>query len=489
MFRFYFLLFLLIPILGCEPKNQPPIVKDNQIDTTSSIVTLSVDASDPENEPLTYEWSVVSAPNESYVRLKNASLKNPVFKADWRGVYKFRVLVRDTSKNVASANVSVSYRDGEIVDAWQELQSQIDKGGNGTSINLDSNKVYVLNSELNLRSFSNISITGNGATVRRDDAKNTTTALAADFKGGNQIQVTDVPVNYRIGDKLAIATGQSVDRVTINPMTIVDISGNTITTNHPFEGRFKAGATVLKSYNLIAGLPSHIKGGSNGNITIKDVVFDGNARNNQTSLAWMINGTITLHGGKTSQIISNNFYDISNENIIGHGVKVLDNEFDGLNGSAFHTSVHDKTKELNAGSVFKNNFVFNVNRIDKGINGHSEGAITFSWGAGNLSITDNEFISKSGNYGVMGVFAGASEHTDENLVFLQNAASNFEYLIQIVYTIETPARNILITKNKLHDVGQNDFTHLSGNPSIRIGCNIETGNTKLIVHRQNSSCK
>ena len=75
---------------------------------------------------------------------------------------------------------------------------------------------------------------------------------------------------------------------------------------------------------------------------------------------------------------------------------------------------------LNGKAEFINNIVINPNRIATGLNGHSEGAVTFSWGAGNLEIRDNYFYSKYGNQGVMGFFSGAAQHTDENLIVTGN---------------------------------------------------------------------
>lgn len=365
---------------------------------------------------------------------------------------------------------------------WQFLQSEIDRQGDGGVISLDGSRTYVLDSGLDLRSYSNITINGNGATIKRADSSST--MLSEDYAGGTVIRVESVPRDYKPGDTLAIATGQSIRDVSLNPRKIVSISGNDITIENPFDGPWPVQATVFKTFYLITGLPSFVEGGSNPGIVIENIVFDGNARANNINYGWVINGTLGLHGGKTSEIRYNVFLDIPNENIVGHGVSVHDNTFVGLNGSAFHTSVNDVTLALNGKSDFTNNYVDDVNRAPKGMNGHSEGAITFSWGAGNLTVSHNYFYSRSGNYGVLGVFSEHAENTDENLTVTDNVAYNFERIIDL-----RPARNVLITHNTFSNSGVNDFSYLSAYPDIRLGCNEALDGTVIIVADTNNRCE
>jgi len=371
-----------------------------------------------------------------------------------------------------------------IDDAWSLLQSRIDAEGNNASILLDRSKVYVLDSGLDLRNYSGITINGNGATIRRVDSSRISSSLAEDYAGSTEILLTHVPDNYRVGDHLAIARGQSIADLTPNPRRITSISGRLVTLEHPFDGEWQAGDTVFKSFALIVGLPSQIAGGSNPGTIIENITFDGNARNNQINYGWRVNGTIGLHGGKTSEIRYNRFIDIPNETIIGHGVSIHDNVFDGLNGSAFHTSVHDATVAINGRADFTRNDVRNVNRAPRGMNGHSEGAITFSWGGGNLTVHDNYFFSETGHYGVLGRFSEQLEHTDENLVVTENEAYNFEYIIDL-----RPARNILITRNTFSNAGVNDFSYLKSRSDIRLGCNIAADGTVIVVAPGNDRCE
>jgi len=356
------------------------------------------------------------------------------------------------------------------------LQEQIDAGGNDTIINLNGDVLYVFDRSLSLRNYSGVHIKGNGATIKRAGMDEISTELSFAYDGTDTIELIDIPKSFSVGDRIAIAKGQSIGDVTTDPREIIEINGNTIKIKSTFNGSYNTGDTVFKTFQLIKGMFSHIEGGSNPSTIIEGINFDGNARENSINYGWLINGTILLHGGKTSEIRNNIFTDIPNETIIGHGVKVHHNEFTGLNGSAFHTSVHDNTKSINGLASFTSNTVINVNRIKKGLSGHSEGAVTFSWGAGNLTVENNYFKSYSGNYGVLGVFGGSIKNADENLTVRYNEAYNFEYIIRIA----APTKNISITENLFDATGVNDFSHFISNETIKFGCNTLTNGTEII---------
>ena len=75
-----------------------------------------------------------------------------------------------------------------------------------------------------------------------------------------------------------------------------------------------------------------------------------------------------------------------------------------------------------------------------------------------MNIENNYFSSESGNYGVMGIFVGQPENTDENLRVLGNEAYNFEWIIKILSPATSPTKNILITDNLFSNAGVNDFS-------------------------------
>lgn len=405
--------------------------------------------------------------------------------------YNLRATASNEGGTVETLNITINVKK-TAVNAWSTLQEQIDSQGDGAVIDLDPNLTYVLDSALNLRNYSGVKFNGHGATIMRSNSRHTSTKLANNYKAGSTMVIVEsVPENFRVGDELAIAKGIAIDQVTNNPRKIVSISGNTINLSSSFYDDYTTdeNAIVFKTFALIHGLPSHIPNGSNPSTIIENIFFDGNARNNKINYGWVINMAIGLHGGKDSIIRNNHFVDMPNETIVGHGVVVDNNIFDGLNGSAFHTSVHDNTKQINGLASFINNTVTNVNRIDKYLSGHSEGAITFSWGGGNLNIENNYFSSETGNYGVMGIFAGQPQNTDENLIVTSNEAYNFEWIIKILSPDSSPSKNILITDNLFSNAGINDFTHLAGDTTMRFGCNELLNGTEIIIDPSNSACE
>lgn len=487
-------------VAGCggqeEPERPAPVAHagDDQTVNHRGLITLSGKGTSWNAGPVSFIWKLVTKPSNSVARLSNPAEQEPTFVADVKGIYQLALVVSDGSKSSDPDIVTVEYAagiaksDGEKRYAWEDLQQQIDAQGDGATINLDPNVTYVLDSALDLRGYSNVRINGNGAVIMRADASEISTKLAALYLGTDVIEVTHVPSNYRPGDVLMIAPGISDGELTLTPRKIVSIDGTRITVDAPFHEIFKAGITVFKSYRLITGRASEIPGGSNPGTIIENITFDDNARGNDVNYSWRANGTILLHGGKTSEIRFNRFIDITNENIVGHGVDIHHNTFDGLNGSAFHTSVHDMTKDLNGRSYFRKNAVFDPNRIPRGLNRHSEGAITFSWGAGNLDVTDNLFVSFSGNFGVLGYFNGEFQNTDENLRVMRNQAYNFQYVIEIHSPDESPVRNVLIAENVFENCGTVLSWNLSGNETVRIGCNTNAVGDLIDLGINNLAC-
>ena len=106
-----------------------------------------------------------------------------------------------------------------------------------------------------------------------------------------------------------------------------------------------------------------------------------------------------------------------------------------------------------------------------------------------MNVENNYFSSESGNYGVMGIFAGQPKNTDENLRVLGNEAYNFEWIIKILSPATSPTKNILITDNLFSNAGVNDFSELAGDTSLRFGCNDLRDGTVIIMDSSNSACE
>ena len=90
---------------------------------------------------------------------------------------------------------------------------------------------------------------------------------------------------------------------------------------------------------------------------------------------------------------------------------------------------------------------------------------------------------------MMGIFAGQPQNTDENLIVTGNEAYNFEWIIKILSPDSSPSKNILITDNLFSNAGINDFTHLTGDTTMRFGCNELLNGTEIIIDPSNSACE
>ena len=68
---------------------------------------LGGSGTDPDNDPLTYAWTIDSAPVGSTAALSDANIANPYFTPDKKGVYTFSLIVKD-NENLSSAPDTVT---------------------------------------------------------------------------------------------------------------------------------------------------------------------------------------------------------------------------------------------------------------------------------------------------------------------------------------------------------------------------------------------
>jgi RHS repeat-associated protein len=85
-------------VITAAPPNNPPIadVGPDQSVATGSLVTLDGSgSSDPDGDPLTYDWRFVSLPTGSTAVLANSTTVSPTFTADVSGEYVIQLVVSD----------------------------------------------------------------------------------------------------------------------------------------------------------------------------------------------------------------------------------------------------------------------------------------------------------------------------------------------------------------------------------------------------------
>lgn len=363
--------------------------------------------------------------------------------------------------------------------------------GKMTILVFEASREYVYDRTAELRTINNLIIDLNGATLKRAPATATKTTLAqAAGTGQSSLYLTSIPSNWEVGDFLAAYVNNTDAGVSHNTCRITAIvrAENRVNISTGF-GNFggytatiPAGTTIAKKFSAFAGRPSNTEaniptpGGVNYNVHIINGVINGNAANQENN-SWYFNSEIFLHG-RHSSIRNMGFANTAGECIVGHGVRVDGCTFRGLKGSCFHLSMHDESWASASASWFTNNFVDRVNLATQAVNGHCEGAITFSWGAGRLIITGNEF--SNGTESVLGALGPATEaeNPDKWLIFSHNLCRNFERLF---YAISAPAEGIVVTDNILVDCESSTFQMavlLTGRSNI-VGGNSCIGNSAV----------
>lgn len=359
------------------------------------------------------------------------------------------------------------FSDSQTIQAALDYALSMQSLNRMISINLEAGRTYTYDSTGDYKTINNLIINLNGATLKRANAGATKTTLAeAAGVGQSALFLSSIPNNWKVGDFLSAYTGPSDTEVSKNIVRILAINpelGNRITTNAGF-GSFDGlttlpvGLTIAKKYQAFAGRPSADEvglvtpAGVNSNVHIVGPgVVDGN-RTNQENFSWYFNTEMFFSGANCSVSSKIRFTEIAGETIVGHGVKVIDNDFENLNGSAFHTSMHDDSLAEATVSIFANNRVKRANLITQAVSGHCEGAVTFSWGAGRLIIANNEF--SNGEESVLGGFgpSNEAENPDKWLIFSGNICEDYN---NIFYGITAPVEGVVVTNNIFANCGDN----------------------------------
>ena len=325
----------------------------------------------------------------------------------------------------------------------------------------EAGRLYTYDRTAELTTINDLTLDLNGATLVRAAAATTRTTLAqAAGTGQSTLYLAAIPANWEVGDYLTAYTDNTDANTSKNVVVIQSIvpAENRVTVNAGFgpvgalTTILPVGTKVAKKFQAFAGRPSSTEagiptsGGVNSNVHIINGAINGNSANQENN-SWFFNTEIMLHG-RASSIRGVRFRDTAGECIVGHGVRVDGNEFRNLQGSAFHLSMHDDSAALSSASWFTNNVTNGTNLATQAVNGHCEGAVTFSWGAGRLIVSGNEFLN--GSESVLGAFGPANEasNADKWLVFSGNICRNFTRLF---YGISEPAEGVVVTDNILID--------------------------------------
>lgn len=386
-----------------------------------------------------------------------------------------------------SAGVTLSDTDAaRAALAW--IGANVNEGL-GAILKYECGRLYVYDGTTEIGNISNLTIDLNGALLRRAPASQTTAKLSvAAGVGATSITLDAIPASWKVGDTVTAFTGRQNANTGPNPSRINAINQATKTVT--LAGGLGAvgsntvtlpvGTWIGKNYQCFLGRPSteengNLRPGINNNVHIINGSIDGNSAN-QLNNSWRFSMEIYING-RSSGVSGVKFSNTAGECIVGHGLRVEGCEFRNLSGSAFHTSRHDDTEAEGSASWFTSNVVDGVCLATNAVNGHSEGAVTFSWGAGRLIVTGNEF--RNGNEGVLGGFGPSTgAMADKWLVVSDNLCMTFN---RVFWGLVAPLAGVVVANNVFIDCNDNtvEMQNLLLSPSCSAGGNVAIGNTVL----------
>ncbi|MCG3200065.1 MAG: hypothetical protein GHCLOJNM_04594 [bacterium] len=116
-----------------EPANQPPVANAGPDQAVFVVDTIQLDGSastDPDGDPITYQWSVASAPAGAAVTFNpGQAVASPTVSVNLAGSYVFRLVVNDGTQNSAPDEVTVTVN---AVPTLAINSVQVTEGDSGT---------------------------------------------------------------------------------------------------------------------------------------------------------------------------------------------------------------------------------------------------------------------------------------------------------------------------------------------------------------------
>lgn len=363
----------------------------------------------------------------------------------------------------------------------------------GTRLIFEAGRLYTYNAEHSIKNINDLVLDLNGATLKRANGSTTSALLAQELtvagSAGLTLTLDYIPDNWNVGEYLTVFTSDSDQDTsrTRRRITSINRTNNTVKIYAPLEfspakTTLPVGTRVAKNFSCFSGRPSSTDSGSypleagiNKRIFVTNGTIDGN-RANQYNVSWRFITEVGIHsiGGVIDKV---HFKNITSETVVGHGMSVQNCIYEDIGGSLYHTSLNDASKAIAGFAWFTNNTVKRCNLETTARIGHSEGAITFSWGAGNFIVKDNVLEDLTECF--LGGFSTYTEaHGDEFLMVSGNIVKGAKGLI---WGAQEPTRGIHVTGNIFHDCGDNTAITKSivANPNNSIHGNTLTGNTQI----------
>jgi hypothetical protein len=222
-------------------KNSPPVANAGSNQTVTVQTTVQLDgsrSSDVDGDPLTYQWTVISEPQNSVAVLSNPSAVRPTFVVDEQGNYTFQLVVNDGVQNSAPSNVTITTQNSAPVANAGPAQ----KVAAGATVQLDGSGSTDVDGDRLTYSWSLLSVP-QGSSAAISNANAITPTFVADLNGTYIAQLivndgttnsTPATVLITRGDTPPVANAglaQTVtvgSQVTLNGTASSDVDGDTL---------------------------------------------------------------------------------------------------------------------------------------------------------------------------------------------------------------------------------------------------------------------
>ena len=256
---------------------QPPTANagPNQTVVHGTTVSLNGSGTDPQNLPLTFQWSLISKPLNSTVALSSTLIANPTFVADLPGSYVAQLITKNNFLSSAPSTVTITTTDTAPVANAGPNQSVIV----GTLVKLDgSGSSDADNDPITTYAWS-LTSRPNGSTATLSSANTVAPTFTADVAGAYVAQLI-------VSDKFASS----------NPATVMVTAALTpmITlTPNPLNLTKNGTGTLTMTLSAPAGQGGQIVNLSSSNTSVATVPF------NATIPAGSTGTNVTITSGNT----------------------------------------------------------------------------------------------------------------------------------------------------------------------------------------------